>query len=338
MFSLKKSHQTVCFVLLTAIFLGACATRPKSGDGGRVPQRIVSIEQIVQWVKNNDSDIEKYYTVDEDGQIEVKARALGAAGDFEVVYDLQNAEVIEDGAYRVRFTALAKKTGETREDSLVWRPRAGKAGILLSFDDDYTSSWERHFDLFDRYGAKATFFVFGKPGPFCTKAINRGHDIGYHSLNHHDLRLISPSAFARETAEPAQAFRQAGIPLAAFAYPFGFYEPWMHEALLRTFAVLRGYGVTYRLYRHDEIRSGFIASRSIDNTIIQGGEHFEREITLMLRTVKFLDGPLALPLTTHDISDTADWGISRRRLEFLLKTAADLGLTFYRYSDFADPR
>jgi hypothetical protein len=71
--------------------------------------------------------------------------------------------------------------------------------------------------------------------------------------------------------------------------------------------------------------------------VIPGEDHFDRDITMMLRTVKFLDGDWVLPLTTHDISNAA-WGISRRRLEFLLKTASELGLVFYRYSDFAAPR
>jgi len=52
-------------------------------------------------------------------------------------------------------------------------------------------------------------------------------------------------------------------------------------------------------------------------------------------TVKFIDKKLVLPLTTHDISAAAAWGISPRRLEYLLKTAGELGVAFYCYSDFA---
>ena len=332
---MKKCYRYVCFFLLTAFFSGACANLPRPAEGRRPPHRITSIDQMVQQVKQNNDDIEKFYTVDGDGQIIVRAQAQGASDDFDIVYDLHNAEALENAAYRVRFTVQARKSTERREDNLIWMPRADRAGILLSFDDDYTDSWERCFDLFDTYGAKVTFFVHGKPVPFCARAISRGHDIGYHSLSHIDLREIKRSAIASETVEPAQAFRQAGIPLRSFAYPFGFYQNWMHEILFRSFDILRGYGVTCRLYRENEIRSAFIASCSIDNTVIRGEENFNRQIRLMLRAVKFLDGPLVLPLTTHDISDTAEWGISRRRLEFLLKTASELSLMFYRYSDFS---
>jgi hypothetical protein len=42
-----------------------------------------------------------------------------------------------------------------------------------------------------------------------------------------------------------------------------------------------------------------------------------------------------VPFTTHDISDTAQWGIKPARLEYLLKTIAEFKLKFYLFSDFA---
>jgi hypothetical protein len=53
----------------------------------------------------------------------------------------------------------------------------------------------------------------------------------------------------------------------------------------------------------------------------------------MLRTVKFIGKGNILPLTTHNISDTADWGIKPRRLEYVLQTIRDLKLKFYRYGE-----
>jgi peptidoglycan/xylan/chitin deacetylase (PgdA/CDA1 family) len=292
---------------------------------------------MLRRVQQNGSDIEKHFILDDNGHITVGASLRDSADDYDVTYDLENAEALGDSAYAVRFVLQARKSGDDRKSVLVWKPRASKTGLLLSFDDDYVDSWERHFDLFDQYGARVTFFVMGTPGPFPARAISRGHDVGYHSLGHIDLRQLSRAAFASQTVEPLELFRRASVPLSSFAYPFGFYEPWMHEVLFRSFGVLRGYGTTFRLYHESGIHSAFIISRAIDNTVIPGDEHFNRNIIAMLRTVKFLDDGLVLPLTTHDISDAA-WGISRRRLEFLLKTATELGLVFYRYSDFATPR
>jgi hypothetical protein len=108
----------------------------------------------------------------------------------------------------------------------------------------------------------------------------------------------------------------------------------MHEALLESFSISRGYGVTYRIYTDDEVRAGFIISRALDNTVIRGEENYDRLVRSMLRTLKFLGGGRILPLTTHIICDDAAWGITPRRLEFLLQTAVSLGLNFYLYSDF----
>jgi peptidoglycan/xylan/chitin deacetylase (PgdA/CDA1 family) len=49
-----------------------------------------------------------------------------------------------------------------------------------------------------------------------------GHEIAYHSKNHIDLRKVSESTFHEETAEQAAEYKQAGIELGAFAFPFGF--------------------------------------------------------------------------------------------------------------------
>ena len=322
--------------LLALLAISACASGPgMAPEIKSIPTPEVSaVDSMMRRIKQNDGDIVKYYSLDDEGRIFVKAETDGDAGSFEITYDLEGARPLGEAAYEVRFSAKNKETGDTLEDTLIWRPAASGAGILLSFDDDYFESWERHFDLFDRYQAKVTFFLQGAFHPFAARAMGRGHDIGYHGLNHLDLRGISRTAFNRETASAIESFRQSGVLLASFAYPYGYFEPWMHNELLKDYALIRGYGVTFRLYTEEQIRSGFISSRGIDNTVIPGDADFERLIVSMFRTVQFLDGGLVLPLTSHDVSEAA-WAISARRLEFLLETAAGLGLRFYRYSDFS---
>jgi len=341
-----KNHlRPFYLVLFPAFLLYACASRPRPAveTVKAIPPIHLSpheklplpFEQALEKIRRNGKDIDKYFILDREGRIAVKADLRDDNGDFELIYDLENAKEIGNSTYEVGFSCRDKESGMILEDVLVWNPLNTNAGLLLSFDDDYTDSWERYFDLFDKYNAKVTFFVNGKPDPFCAKALGRGHDVGYHSLNHMDLRKMSRKEFNMETVEPVLSFREAGIPVSSFAYPYGFSEPWMHDVLLRSFGALRGYGVTFRLYSESEIRRGYISSRAIDNTVIPDDKDFYRLVNIMLRTVTFIDKNLVLPLTTHDISATAPWGISPRRLEFLLKTANDLGLVFYRYSDFA---
>jgi len=352
---MKNPYPRFVLVLFPAFLLFACAGRPRpvpetvketpvifvSSPEELPPPIKLPFEQALEKVKQNGKDIDKYFILDGEGRIIVKAGLRYENADFEIIYDLENSREIEGSCYEVGFSCRDKESGMFLKDTLVWNPLASDAapsetaGLLLSFDDDYTDSWERYFYLFDKYKARVTFFIIGKATPFCARAMNRGHDVGYHSLSHLDLRNMPRNEFNRETIESAKPFRDAGIPLSSFAYPFGFYEAWMHDALLRSFGTLRGYGVTFRLYSEAEIKRGYISSRAIDNTVIPSDDDFYRVVNLMLKTVKFLDKKLVLPLTTHDISARADWGISPRRLEYLLKTANELGLAFYCYSDFA---
>jgi len=352
---MKNHYPRFVLVLIPAFLLYACAGRPRPVPETAKETRVIfntfpkgpsspeelpppikqPFEQALEKVKQNGKDIDKYFLLDEEGRITVKTGLRYENADFDIIYDLENSRDTGDSTYEVDFTCRDKESGMLLKDTLVWNPLASDGGLLLSFDDDYTVSWERYFDLFEKYKARVTFFIIGKVSPFCAIAINRGHDIGYHSLNHLDLRRISRNEFNLETIDSVRLFRDAGIPLSSFAYPFGFYEPWMHDVLFSSFGTLRGYGVTFRLYSEAEIKRGYISSRAIDNTVIPSDADFYRVVNLMLKTVKFLDKKLVLPLTTHDISANAAWGISPRRLEYLLKTADDLGLAFYCFSDFA---
>ena len=331
-------------ILLLGLFLVSCAGQPWARVEIPPPS---PLELAAQRVRQNDSSIEKYFLLGEGGSILVRGELQVEMVDFNVVYDLGRAISLSDSSYRVRFLVWEKgmetdiieaflKSEDTLnfiQDTLDWRPGPGRAGILLGMDDDYFETWEEHFDFFEQFGARITFFLQGDYTPFSAAALSRGHDVGFHSINHPDLRRVSEDVFSMETYLGAESFRHQGIPISSYAFPFGFSEPWMYEILLEHFGILRGYGVTFRIYHEHEIRNNFINSRAIDNTVLGGDENYEYVINLMLRTLKFLDDDRILPLTTHDISND-HWAISRQRLEFLFQTAVDLQLNFYLYSDF----
>jgi peptidoglycan/xylan/chitin deacetylase (PgdA/CDA1 family) len=286
--------------------------------------------------------LQKYFTADKD-DIAVYSDISIDNKNFKVHYDLRNAELSQEarsGSYfRVPFSVEDRGTKEKRTGTLHWDINALEkdgSGLLLSFDDDYYEEWERYFDLFDRYGARITFFVLGKPLAFCKRALARGHDVGYHTIRHLNLPKAPRETFDQETVSEISAFHKAGIPLQSFAYPFGLSEPWMHTALSSSFKILRGYGVTFRVYDAASIKKGYIAAKAIDNIVYKNDEDFTTIITVMLRTIKFIGNGSVLPLCTHSIAQSADWGISPARLEYLLKTARDLRLQFYVYQDFID--
>jgi len=321
---------------------------PRTGQAAETPTESITeltplspLELAIQQIKKNSPDIKKYYVLDEKGNISVKAEFSEIPRNqedpdlFEVVYDMNfTAEVAANSGYTVSF-ALKTNKNTIINDSFIWKPQKDSSGILLTFDDDHEEAWKENFDLLDSYNAKATFFVQGECSSFCHAALERGHDIGYHTKNHLNLKNVSREVFIRETLTPVESFKKAGIPLYSFAYPYGFFDPWMHDELLKHYPLIRGYGVTFRLYNKTQIRSGFISSKAIDNTLFKKDEDFKTAVDIMLRTVKFIGGDLVLPLTTHNISNTASWGIKPERLEYLLQTANDLQLVFYTYRDLA---
>jgi hypothetical protein len=323
--------------LFLASALLSCASRPTVPPVSPEPEKqpgpvriLRPIEELARRVKNNDPALTKYFLQDEDSTIQVMADS----GAFHIAYDLRNARPLPGGRWEVDFSVQEAGGADHLEDSLLWTISPGDAGVLLSLDDDYLDNWREYFGLFDRYGARITFFVIGGYSPFCTEALERGHDIGCHTLNHLNLPKVSQEKFFEETLGAVESFREAGVPLRSFAYPFGFSEAWMREALAETFTLQRGFGVRYHLYDRAALGAGYIASISIDNTIYKTDAEFEAALTMMLRAAEFIGGDSIVPLTTHAIDDDAAWGIAPRRLEFLLKTIGDLQLRFYRYGDF----
>lgn len=281
--------------------------------------------------------LRKYFTADKD-DIRVYSDISIEDKKFTVKYDLMNAQLQTDfhtgKRFQTPFSIEDIDAKEKRTGTLDWDIEPDESGALLSFDDDYFVAWENNFDLFDKYGAKVTFFVTGKPLAFCKRALERGHDVGYHTIRHYNLPKISREDFTKETISEIGAFRNAGVPLRSFAFPYGLSETWMHNVLLKSFKILRGYGVTFHVYNTDSIKKGYIAAKAVDNIVYKNDEKFKAAVTLMLRVVKFIGKDSVLPLCTHTIADSADWGIKPSRLEYLLKTARDLNLQFYRYQDF----
>jgi peptidoglycan/xylan/chitin deacetylase (PgdA/CDA1 family) len=340
-------------ILVSTVFL-SCAGFPAARVRDKPPSQaddgvlaVPAIDRVRDLVKAGSKEIEKYFIADENGIISVKADFRVEDAEFEILYDLREPEGDQrpenvlvfppaEKSLRVDFSVQDKRTGERREDSFQWSIREDGAGILLAFDDDYRQAWEDSFEALEKYGARVTYFVQGELSDFCFHAMDRGHDIGYHTIHHLNLPQVSESEFYIETTSDIVSFRQVGIPLRTFAYPFGLSEPWMRRALADTFAIQRGFGATFRLYTVEAVREGYIVARSIDNILFKEDDAFAAMIISMFSTLKFIGGDRVLPITTHNISDAAQWGIKPLRLEYLLAAAHFFKLKFYRYADFVD--
>ncbi|MDL2229000.1 polysaccharide deacetylase family protein [Treponema sp. OttesenSCG-928-L16] len=325
----------VCFLLFSCAAGRPAVSGPEDTPGISYPaenmeEEFTPIDRIAAQIAAGFDTIDKYFEKDPYGALTVKS----SIDHYEVIYDLMNPLDLGDSRFRVAFSVEDLTSRAIRNGTLLWKPQDDLSGILLSLDDDYFEVWKSYFDFFDRFGVRITFFVNGGFADFPLLAQSRGHEVGYHTINHYNLPKLGRDVFFEETRKPADACGQENGAFAAFAFPFGLSEEWMRDELLRSYNILRGFGVTFRLYDADAVRGGYISSKSIDNIIYKTDEEFESDILYMLRITKFIGAGSILPLTSHTISDDADWGIKPARLEYLFKTAHDLKLRFYLYRDF----
>ena len=335
----------ICVSIICIIILfSCCKKKEQEEESSEVKlQKILTFESVQNKVLQNSEDIKKYIYHDASGDIIIKADIIeineedNKKMEFQVLYDTKNIQFnFTNDEHLIPFTLKCLTTNDEVNDSLLWKPKEDGTGILLSFDDQYYKTWEYFFYLFEYYNAYVTFFVTGKPTKFSLTALENGHDIGYHSLNHKMLINVSDEVFKKETTGEVVNFRSAGIPLLSFAYPYGRFHDWMNDELLMTYKITRGFDNNYHVYRKTEIKNNFIYSKSIDQYYNKNDYDFVKSINMMLRAVKFTEQDLVLPLSSHNIRSNTDCGISPVRLEYLLKTAKDLKIKFYRYCDFAE--
>lgn len=210
-------------------------------------------------------------------------------------------------------------------------PQDNPSGILLSFDDYYAENWESNFDLFDKYDADVTFFINALfPTDFCYKAIENGHEIGFHTVTHFDLVDEPEDVIYREAIEPIEWFSEGGIEITSFAYPYGKYTDSLNEQLQEHYKILRG-GYYYELNSKEDLKSGFIEARCIDNANFESDFRFKLTINKMLYETRWSEGTV-VALYSHGI-EAGEWCITPERLEYILKRAKQLDLEFYTFKD-----
>jgi len=117
-------------------------------------------------------------------------------------------------------------------------PSLTRTLVTLEFDDGHRSQMLA-VPLLARRAMHATFFVnsdrIGEEGylswPHLRELHATGHEVGGHSLGHDDLRKLDPAALTRAIEDDREALRGQGFPCVSFAYPYGWLDGGVREAV-----------------------------------------------------------------------------------------------------------
>jgi peptidoglycan/xylan/chitin deacetylase (PgdA/CDA1 family) len=138
-----------------------------------------------------------------------------------------------------------------------------KAGVVLSFDDEYVNEWFDADKKLRPYSWKATFCV-SKINTLDTSEIDKllklqkeGHEIAGHSFSHLDAKKFVTQNGIREyintEIDPMlRLMNFYSLKVTSFAYPFGFRNTTLDAGLSNKFKILRGttYGAEDPFYQN----------------------------------------------------------------------------------------
>ena len=124
-------------------------------------------------------------------------------------------------------------------------PSKVRGTLCLTFDDRNFAAWRKAMPLFDKYGARATFFISGPVDGAVfgmMKELRRhGHSIGLHGLKHARapklLKELGPEGYLRAEVLPQlDAAKAEGFVIRNFGYPYSTCDAATEEALARHFS------------------------------------------------------------------------------------------------------
>lgn len=170
-------------------------------------------------------------------------RVYSANGSIAIVSSQNAQELLSSGWYPEPVTTIYAPDGAT---SLVYVkdvethlqngwyrspkdfPKNTKA-VALTYDDGPSKYTNQILDCLETHGAKATFFVVGTNVNRYPEILQRAHslgmEIGNHTVNHPNLKNLSPSAVASEMNTNAEYIENAiGIRPKIVRPPYGSYS------------------------------------------------------------------------------------------------------------------
>ena len=237
-------------------------------------------------------------------------------------------------------------------DNSLWlvklRERAprNRGALVLTFDDRHIDHWRTMLPLFDRYGAHATFFIYGKLGPeeigFMREMQSRGHSVGLHGQTHARVKPTiaqkgKDAYWAQDVQPQLDAVKAAGLEVRNFAYPCSDRSEETDEMLGAQFRRLRSGHIFRRNPEKDPLstldaaflpREGVSARRLLNGMGV--GSYFPSIADDLEKGLdRLATRNEVLVLYTHDVKPTGDGHPNNTSLDVLervLKRASELGV------------
>jgi len=159
-----------------------------------------------------------------------------------MAHDESVTAVVEAAAARRAYLKVVRYSEAHPAGSRCTSPMRGV--LCLTFDDSNYGSWRATLPVFDRYGAKATFYAMREIDARQADELRHlrscGQTIGLHSVHHSNVpaetNQAALAAWADREIQP-QVTRMSAekLPVYTFAYPNNRHTPEMDEYLARRF-------------------------------------------------------------------------------------------------------
>jgi peptidoglycan/xylan/chitin deacetylase (PgdA/CDA1 family) len=223
-------------------------------------------------------------------------------------------------------------------------------GICISFDDRTIHEWNELSPLFDRYGAKVTFFVTQFDSldeeeiAILKKLKAKGHEIGSHGAMHviseHYIQEHGYRKYLEnEIDQGVSSMEKQGLKPTSFAYPYGAKYWFTDYLLLKRFKVIRDVAVMPEDDALKQLDDIFISDR--DDNVSALGFDYGSKLTIdnikpgIERAIRQKE--ILMLYGHYPGSDTTDnYTFDKNLLEEILKLARERGLRFYCVSELAD--
>ncbi|WP_229212673.1 polysaccharide deacetylase family protein [Dyadobacter soli] len=236
--------------------------------------------------------------------------------------------------------------------------KPGAGGIAISFDDHFIKEWYELRPVFQKYNAKATFFIT------CPDSLNaeevsmlkqlekEGHEIGFHGTVHaKSTELMAaggPEGYIKAELEPGlRHMHAAGFRPTSYAHPGGNHDDRVDSVLLaKNFTILRDVAISRRKFKGFQLYAwpprwmnaiyyAFDRQQKVDALMIDYDEVTEEEIAEAIQEVK--ENGTALMVFGHEplysAPSNGKYGFNVSFLAAVLREAHSRKLKFYTMSE-----